>query len=273
MNKNLIKVAVHGVPRSGTSWIGEILNSSPHTIYRFQPLFSYALKDFLTNASTRQDIELFFEKLLQVQDAFINQTQKRNIGDFPRFEKRESTHIIYKEVRYINILYNVMRRTENLYLFAVIRNPLSVINSWLRAPREFRRDLGWNELEEWRYAIKKNLNKPEEFNGYEKWKEAALIFRNLKAQYPDRVFIVTYHRFLAHPAEEAEKLFNAIALPLTDSTKEFIEASSNKPNLNPYSVFRSNQSDTQWKKELNPEIVEKILSDIEGTELQEYLCA
>jgi hypothetical protein len=271
MNTNPIKVAVHGVPRSGTSWIGEILNSSPHTIYRFQPLFSYALKDFLTNASTKHDIELFFQKLFHIQDRFIDQTDKRTSGDFPRFEKRESTHIVYKEVRYINILCNMMRRTDDLYLCAVIRNPLSVINSWLRAPREFRGDLGWEELEEWRYAIKKNLNKPEEFNGYEKWKEAALVFRNLKTQYPNRVFIAKYDHFLANPIEETKKLFKAIALPLKDSTTEFILRSSSTMNSDPYSVFRSNQRDTKWKKELNPVIAQQILLDIEGTELQEYI--
>ena len=165
MNNSLIKVAIHGVPRSGTSWIGEILNSSPHTAYRFQPLFSYTLRDFLTNASTREDIDLFFQELLHIDDAFINQTVKRQSGDFPQFNKGEITHVVYKEVRYINILFNMMRRAEDVHLCAVIRNPLSVINSWLMAPREFRADLGWSELEEWRYALKKNLNRPEEFNG------------------------------------------------------------------------------------------------------------
>ena len=34
-------VAIFGVPRSGTSWLGQIFNSSPMVAYRFQPLFSY----------------------------------------------------------------------------------------------------------------------------------------------------------------------------------------------------------------------------------------
>ena len=35
-------VGVHGVPRSGTSWLGQILNASKKVNFKFQPLFSYA---------------------------------------------------------------------------------------------------------------------------------------------------------------------------------------------------------------------------------------
>ncbi|OQY27804.1 MAG: hypothetical protein B6244_09430 [Candidatus Cloacimonetes bacterium 4572_55] len=115
-SKKYIKMAVHGVPRSGTSWIGEILNSSPNTTYRYQPLFSYAHKDYLTPASTREDIDSFFERILHCDDEFTNQVIRRASGDFPIFKKEQITHIVYKEVRYINILFNLMRRTDDLLL-------------------------------------------------------------------------------------------------------------------------------------------------------------
>ena len=265
------RVAVHGVPRSGTTWVGEILNSSPNTVYRFQPLFSYALKDYLTNASTRQDIDSFFEKLVQIDDEFLDQSARRRSGDLPWFDKGTITHIIHKEVRYINILCNLMRRTDDVHLCAVIRNPLAVINSWLRAPREFRADLGWCETEEWRYALKKNLNRPEEFNGYEKWKEAAWLFRHLKQQHPDRVYILKYESLLAHPVDEVESLFGSIGLAVTESTLRFLRESGEKSRSNPYSVYRVRQTNDQWKTQLDPSIVEQISSDLNGTGLQEYI--
>ena len=49
---SLVRVAIHGPPRSGTTWIGEIVNSSPRTIVKYQPLFSYALKDYLSPGSS-----------------------------------------------------------------------------------------------------------------------------------------------------------------------------------------------------------------------------
>lgn len=265
------KVAVHGVPRSGTSWIGEILNSSPNTIYRYQPLFSYAHKDYLNNASTREDIDAFFEELLHCDDDFTNQTAKRASGDFPIFEKKQITHIVYKEVRYINILFNLMRRAEDVLLCAVIRNPLSVINSWLQAPREFRKDLGWSELEEWRYALKKNLNNPEEFNGYEKWKEAASTFVHLKKQYPGRVYILKYADMLHHPLEETKKLFDFCGIDFTDETADFLRASTSYDNPDAYAVFRSRQRDDKWKTELHPEISKQIFADVRGAHLEEFI--
>ncbi|MBC2694522.1 MAG: sulfotransferase domain-containing protein [Desulfobacteraceae bacterium] len=270
-SKQYIKVAVHGVPRSGTSWIGEILNSSPNTIYRYQPLFSYAHKDYLSNASTREDIDSFFEELLHCDDEFTNQVAKRASGDFPIFKKKQITHIVYKEVRYINILFNLMRRAEDVFLCGVMRNPLSVINSWLLAPKEFRRDLGWSESEEWRYALKKNLNKPEEFHGYEKWKEAANTFINLKKQYPNRVYIQKYSDMLKNPLEESKKLFDFCEIEFTNTTVDFLRNSTSCDNTDAYAVFRSRQSDYKWKAELLPEISEQILTDLKGTHFEDYV--
>ena len=270
-SKKYVKVAVHGVPRSGTSWIGEILNSSPNINYRYQPLFSYAHKDYLTNASTQEDINSFFERLLHCEDEFTNQVSKRISGNFPSFKKNQITHIVYKEVRYINILFNLMRRTEDVLLCAVIRNPLSVINSWLRAPREFRNDLGWSELEEWRYALKKNLNKPEEYNGYEKWKEAANTFTFLKKQYPSRVYIQKYSDMLKNPLAESRKLFEFCGIEFKDTSADFVRDSSSCDNRDAYAVYRSKQSDNKWESELLPEISKQILKDLRDTHLEEYV--
>lgn len=267
----LTRLAVFGVPRSGTSWIGEILNSSPRTVYRFQPLFSYALKDFLTPASTKEDIDAFFEALVDTEDDFINQTARRRSGEFPTFPKTRPTHIVFKEVRYVNIVNNLMRRSGDVRLCAVIRNPLSVINSWLRAPREFRRDLGWTELDEWRYALRKNLNNPEEFNGYEKWKQAANVFLHLKGRYPSRVHVAKYASFLSRPVEETRKLFDHVGLAMTDSTLEFLRESTTTPGSGPYGVFRADQRDDQWKEALDPRITREIIEDLEGTPLEEYI--
>jgi hypothetical protein len=272
MKTNLKKLAVHGVPRSGTTWLGEIFNSSPHTIYRYQPLFSYALKDYLSMSSSLEDVENFFSELVKIKnDNFMNQTGKRKNGNFPTFKKEKATHVVYKEVRYINIIPNLLRKSKDLKLCVLIRNPLSVINSWLRAPREFRSDHGWKELEEWRYALKKNLNKPHEYNGYDKWRESTLLFHQLKLQYPDRMQIVKYSDLLNNTTEIVKDLFEAFDLEMTEQTRDFIKTSSEKTTSDPYSVYRKKQTDDKWKEQLNPEIIEAILEDVKDTELEQYI--
>lgn len=265
------KIAIHGVPRSGTTWVGEIINSSPNTAYRYQPLFSYAHKDFLTTASSKTEINDFFTRILNCEDDFTNQKAKRESGDFPKFKKDYVTHVIYKEVRYINILFNIMRKTDDVTLVAVIRNPLSVINSWLRAPREFRRDLGWSEKEEWRYALKKNLNQPEEFHGYEKWKVATNIFLQLKNIFPDRVYIQKYRDLLEKPADESQNLFDFLQLEVTEQTRAFLRNSASVEREDAYAVFRKDQTDDKWKDELDTAIAEEILTDLKGTNLEKFV--
>ncbi|OQY27803.1 MAG: hypothetical protein B6244_09425 [Candidatus Cloacimonetes bacterium 4572_55] len=125
-------------------------------------------------------------------------------------------------------------------------------------------------MEEWRYALKKNLNKQENFNGYEKWKEAANTFIYLKKIYPNRVYIQKYSDMLKYPYEESKKLFTFCGLGYTDSTVDFLKKSANFDNADAYAVFRSKQSDNKWKTELHLEIVEQILTDLRDGHLEEY---
>jgi hypothetical protein len=264
------KFAIHGVPRSGTTWIGEILNSSPSVCYRYQPLFSYALKSYLTASSTSDSIGAFYDELLSTQDEFLLQSEARKMGRLPTFEKAEVSHVGYKEVRYHQILPNFVRHAPDVKFIFVLRNPFSVINSWLNAPREFRADLSWDRLKEWRYALRKNLNRPEEFNGYEKWKEATLMFSYLSEQYPDRVKTLRYDVLLMDPVRQVQHVFEFLGLEYTDQTDAFLNR-VNDSDFDAYSVVRSEQTDDKWKARLEPEIIEAIKKDLKGGGLEFFL--
>ncbi len=267
------RIAIHGVPRSGTSWLGEIFNSSPHTIYKYQPLFSYALKGFLTPLSSPEEVDRFFRLLAITADDFIDQVERRANGALPVFAKENPTHLVYKEVRYHNILANLLQCDRELRLVAIIRNPLAVLASWLATPREFRRDLGWVESEEWRYARLKNQARPEEFYGYEKWKEATVIFMNLAEQHPDRVRVVTYHDLVSRTVPRVDTLFDFCGLPCSAQTLSFLERSRAEQHPDPYSVFRATAGDEKWTGVLDPRIAEAVVDDLRGTELQCFLDA
>lgn len=266
------KVAIHGVPRSGTTWFGELINSSPNIRYKYQPLFSYRFKNALSERSSAQEIELFMQDLFVAEDDFLDQYEARKTGKLPVFEKQEITHLLYKEVRYHHILHNLMKNS-NIKLLCIIRSPLAVINSWLRAPKEFRKELGWRILEEWRFASKKNMNRIEEFNGYEKWKEAMGIFFSIKERYRDRVFIIEYARLIADTRNVIEALYSFLGLELGKQTLAFINESTSHTDPDAYSVFkkRDTPDDFLWKSQLDNRIVKDIVHDLYGTYLQEYL--
>ncbi len=268
---NTNKIAIHGTPRSGTTWLGEILNSSVNVKYNFQPLFSYAFKDFLNNHSSKKNIDLFFKKLSKTEDEFVCQKDNRKQKKLPVFRKENITSIVYKEVRYHHILFNLMEKTDDIKLLLIIRNPLSTINSWLKAPKEFRKDIGWKEKEEWRYAFKKNLNKPEEFNGFEKWKEATNIFIDLKKHYPSKVYLLEYSSLLKQTIKKAKEIFNFCNLNYKQQTDDFLQISKNKENSDPYSVYKKKRHDNKWKKQLNKRIIKEIYADLKDTRLEQFL--
>ncbi len=254
--------------------MGEIFNSSPYVNYKYQPLFSYAFKGYLTENSTREDIEKFFSEIAKSNDPYLLRADYVRKGLYPEFNKDpcKFTHIVYKEVRYHHILENMLNVHPDVFLIALIRNPLSVINSFFKAPKEFRQDLGWNRLNEWKYAPSKNQGKKEEFFGYVKWKEAAYIFHNLKAKYPERVFVITYEKFIKDPIEVTKKVFSFVKLDFTYHTELFINSAINHHDDDPYSVYKVKTKDDDWKKELEPQIIQEIVKDLENDQvLGKYL--
>lgn len=255
------KIALHSVPRSGSTWVGSILDSSPNVNYRFQPLFSYSHKNQLNENSTEKAIKSFFKNINLTNDEFVLQKEAIKNGKVPKFNKFEISHIIYKEVRYHHILKNLLLKGIDIKIIGLLRNPFSVISSWLNAPKEFRKELNWKIDEEWRFAAKKNLNKPEEFNGYNKWKEVAFLFLELQKKYPNRFYLLNYEDLLNNKLEETKKLFEFSELKFTSQTLKFLESSSTKNEEDAYSVFKVKNKDDQWKRQLPSYIIEEIQND------------
>jgi hypothetical protein len=263
-------LAIHSVPRSGSTWLGCIFNSHPNISYSYQPLFSHAFKSRLTENSSLKEINDFFTAISTSQDEDTNQTESKKLGLVPSFHKSASSIVAYKEVRYHNILKNLLSKDENLKVIGLVRNPLSVIYSWLYTPKEFRRDLNWVIEEEWQYAPKKNQNKSEEFNGYEKWKEVTLLFEDLKIKFKDRFYLETYKNLLKDTLTISEQLFDFIKVPLHAQTAKFIRESKSKNKDDRYSVYKIKTTDTDWKN-LPEHIIKFILKDLEGSVLEKYL--
>lgn len=73
------KIAIHSVPRSGSTWLGEILNSSANVKYCFQPLFSYKFKEFWMNVRPKMIYIIFFLSwMIRMTNLFVrNYSVKR----------------------------------------------------------------------------------------------------------------------------------------------------------------------------------------------------
>ena len=255
------KIAIHGPPRSGTSWLGSLFDSSPTTIYRFQPLFSYNLKGYLNEKSSKNAIENFYD-LLMLQDDFTNQIKQKNEGSYPVFFKNNSpSSIVYKETRYHYILENLIDKCNAIKVIGIIRNPIETINSFLNAPKEFKKDDGWKIDDEWEYAPKKNQNLPENYFGYAKWKEIAYLFLKLEKFYPLNFRIVRYEDLLARPKNTVKELFHFCDIPFGNQTSNFLIKSANTYSDDSYGVYKKVSSQTKLKNTLNKTAIYKIIND------------
>jgi len=264
-------VMIHGAPRSGTSWLGQIVNSSPRVAYRFQPLFSYAFKDRLGPDSGREEIERFLDDLSASDDDFLLQRDQVARGAYPVFLKDPvPTHLAMKHVRYHHVLENLIRRIpDRVRVVGIVRHPCAVLSSWLKAPKEFHP--GWDPAAEWRRAPSKNLGRPEEYYGFEKWKEVAELFLRLAGRYPDHFLLVRYAALNRDPAAGTARLFDFCGLDVEPQTTAFLEESRSRTHPDANAVFRENNDDGKWRGDLDPAIAAEVMEELAGTPLETFL--
>src|SRR6185312_12877245 len=148
-----------------------------------------------------------------------------------RFPKREITQVVYKEVRFHHRLPELMS-IPRFRGVGIVRNPLDVLASWVRAPREFRPE--WRLADEWRRAPSKNQGRVEEFYGYEQWKAAARLFERLQAETPGRFRVVSYQSLVVDPLGETQRLFAFAGLPMDDQVRAFLARSTSSEDDDPY---------------------------------------
>jgi hypothetical protein len=265
------RIGLHGVPRSGTSWLGNIFNSNPYLTYKHQPLYSYAFKNYLNKSSKLEDILRFFEEISNSTDDYVNQIDLIKKGLVPDFNKSELSKdvVVYKGAHHHHILETLLKEDLDFRLVGIVRNPMATLWSWKNAPNEFKKD--WNFQTEWQNANLKNQGLEENFYGYFKWKEVANLFDMLKMEYWDRVTLINYSEFIKNPLKSTYNMFWDLGLDLEPQTVKFINDSNSENKGGAYSVYRNKDKDDDWVGRLPNEIVEHIIDDLNDTNLSKYL--
>jgi len=264
------RLAIHSAPRSGSSWLGYLVDAHPNIIYKFQPLFSYELKGFLDDESSKDRIDEFFRNLRITESDFLDQSREKEKGIVPSSTKNDTKLIAYKEVRYHHILPNLLEKDKQLRLIGLVRDPRAVLYSWWKAPREFDQS-NWTLKEEWNLAEKKNQSEIENFYGYQKWKESAELFLKLKEKHPDQVRVLKYSNLLENTLVEMENLMYFCGLNLHQQQVDFINQSKQHHSQDAYAVYKVKSNDKSWKLKLPEEIVITIEEDLHNTQLSEFL--
>ncbi len=269
MFSNIIFIV--GVPRSGTSWLGQIIDSSPDVRYRYQPIFSYAFKDAVDMDSSKEEFNHFFTKVYNSDDDFLCQSERKEKGLYPVFDKKKDmpSFLTIKMVRYHHLILKIMEYFEELKTVGIVRHPCGVINSWLSHPNEFPERA--EPKEEWRDGECRNKGHPEEYWGFEAWKEVTDMFMKLEEKYEERFMIIKYEDLVSNKIQKTKELFRFLGLDYTKQTEDFLIESQSKHHVDPYSVYKDKKVKEKWKWQLDEEIKEEILDEIRGTKFERFV--
>lgn len=258
------------VPRSGSSWVGAVLASSPFIKYRFQPNFAYSFPLTLSSESTANQIAQFLDELSRTNDPFVT-GQLRIDGTPAEFLPKESEkeHLtVWKEVHNLDISETLLG-TRKSKLIALIRSPYGVLTSWKLSKKEFNSD--WNFEKEWYHAECKNSQYSGSYFGFAKWLEATQLFLRLKTEYPADVTIIRYDDLITNPLVHFESLFNTIGIPCDTSVRTFIQESRSRTSNSQYGVHNAKKVDDNWKSVLPDNIVKQIKNELADLDLIDFI--
>ena len=267
--KNFRTIWTCGMPRSGTSWLCQIFESSPEVAFRLAPLFSYQFRNTMSLNDTAGAWRDFFLKVYNTADEWILQLDRRNRGDFPVFEHRAETpsHLVIKDIRHHNYARYLLTLDIDFQIVHIVRNPLAAMHSWVTSG-EFPE--GAMPREEWNDGKCRKINE-NEFWGLQDWIKLTRDYLRLQDEMPDKVYVVSYEELVNDPITQTTRMFEFAGLDMHDQTIDFLTQSHSRHDNAHYSVFKNKSVVTRWKDEIDPVIEEGIRREMRGTGLEHYM--
>lgn len=265
-------ISIHGAPRSGTTWLGQIFDSSPMVRYKYQPLFSYAFKDQINLKKNKDEILEFYETLYDYKEEFLDQVLQKEKGISPTFDRKDISpkFLVTKMVRYHFLIPHFLNVIPNIKIVGIVRHPCGVLNSWKNASREFNHQQ-WDFNKEWRFGQCRNHFRPEEYFGFHRWKECTKMFLEMEKKHPKNFKLIQYEDLVQKPLDNVKDLFDFCDLKLEQQTIDFIKDSTTLVKEDTYSVFKGQKDTKDWESHLNFSIVQDVIKELQGTEFQRFI--
>ena len=259
-----------GMPRSGTTWLSQIFESSPDFIVRLSPNYSWPLKNRLNLKSTREDWIASFSAALTTDDEFMTQRFRRVTGELSSFAPRsiqETKRLAIKDTRFHDLYWRCMEHFNEAQIIYLVRHPAGMLNSWWRS-NEFPPDA---ELAtEWRDGACRKTEGPGEFWGFDDWCILTERYLALEEQEPKRFRVCRYEELVRNREHVSADLFDFAGCRLQRSTREFLRDSMSRHDDRSYAVFKNSSVIDRWRSELPKSIQQAIQIELSGTSLEKF---
>lgn len=263
-------LALMGMPRSGTSWLSQIFDSSPDVRFRLSPLFSYQFKNRLNEESIHEEWLNVLQGAYSSENEFMSQSHRRRDRQYPTFaQKAEKPRLlVLKDTRFHNLSPRLLELFENSRIVAIVRHPCGAIHSWLNAPREFPKVA--DPIAEWRNGSCRKTGYGE-FWGFEDWKWTTRLYMELQRKFAERCLVVRYENLVREPMVGARRMFQFAGIEMTQQTVQFLHDCHSRHDVSEYAVFKDPAVAEAWRSRLQPEIRMAIESELAGTDMEEFL--
>jgi hypothetical protein len=261
---------VTGMPRSGTSWLAQMLAAHPDVRLKLSPLFSHEFKERIDDRATSAEWRAFLAAVYATPSDYMDQAFLRRAGAVPAFvERRESPSVLaIKSTRHHHFTRHLLDVCPEILWFAIVRHPCAAIHSWLANPREFPASA--DPLTEWCSGGCRK-NHPAEFWGFDDWMLVTTLFVDLARQYPDRFLLIRYEALVAEPETWIRSLLTSLDLDLHPQVTAFIRESQSRHSEDHRSVFKSPARIDRWRHELDPRIRCEIEARVADSRLACFL--
>jgi len=262
-------ILITGMPRSGTSWLSQIFDSSPQVCFRLSPLFSYEFKNQADETTNKDDWTRILRGAYRSQSEFMHQQIRREQGTYPTFPQKSSSPrwLVIKDTRFHNLTERLLVLFDNIKVIALIRNPCGAINSWLQSSNEFPENA--DATNEWRSGACRKTGDGE-YWGFDDWKKVTQMHLRLEREFPLNFKIQKYERLVSAAETSVTELFQFCGVPMSEQTLSFVARSQREHNPDQYAGFKHPSVSKKWKAELPAEIQNTIYKEISGTELSRF---
>lgn len=264
-------VLLIGMPRSGTTWLSQIVESAPEFLVRLSPNYSYPLKNLLTEDSTAAEWVDVLGRAAESDDPFLTQDWRRTSGELPWFDGDPArvVRLAIKDTRFHAVYQQGMRVLPGALAVHIVRSPVAGLRSWYRS-EEFHPEDGTFE-EQWRDGGGRKREGWGEYWGFDDWMTVTESWLRLGEELPGRVLTVAYEDLRADPVTVARRIFGFAGLDLPEETVRFITDSRSRHDGRTYSVFKDPTVREDPAAGLPAPVVDEISREVRGTRLEGFL--
>lgn len=246
-----------GMPRSGTTWLSQIFESSPDVVVRLSPPYSYDYRHRIGIGSDTDEWRTTLRGVIDTEDKFLTQNWRRETGELPEFgqDKADAERLAIKDTRFHALYEAGMEALPGARTVYIVRNPGAALWSW-RNCKEF--PAGAEFREQWRTGACRKHDGDGEYWGFTDWLRLTTAYQQRAQAEPDRYLVVRYEDLVTHAMPTVERMFAFCELAVRTETIEFLGASQSSYDPRPYSVFKGRTLRDDWRHELPEDIYAAI---------------